>query len=235
MSEEENKEDDENEEYDPLDDVFRSLPLGFELSNEDAFTLRTALFAASMWFFCRSTIRARYGGRVVDHQGANIFFLLVSGLVVDDYNKLHFNTKKMFMRVLWMILPGIAYRIQEAVEKRLPFKGGGMLLAEEVSLDNGMPIPKDSTLYSVTGPDDAIHKLLKHFVPRANMDAMVNELIDKMKVCENYEEFIVKEKDLIHTFATKLAAQMKGKRRASTRSVRSARSPSRRRTRSARF
>ena len=200
----------ENTEYDYLDDVFRSFSLGFELSNEDAFTLRTALFAASMWFFFRSTIRARYGGRVVDHQGANMFFLLVSGLVVDDYNKLHFNTKNVFNRVLWLILPGIAYRIQEAVEKRLPFKGGGMPLTEEVSLDKGMPIPKDSTLYSVTGPDDAIHKLLKHFVPHANMDAMVNELIDKMKEYDKYEDFIRKEKDIIHTFATKLAAQMKG-------------------------
>lgn len=232
--EEENTEDDGNEEYDPLDDVFRSFSLGVELSNENTFTLRTTLFAAGAWFFCRSTIRARYGGRVVDHQGANIFFLLLSGLVVDDYNKLHFSTKKLFMRVLWLILPGIAYRIQEEVDKRLRFKGGGMPLTEEVSLDKGMPIPKDSTLYSVTGPDDAIHKLLKHFVPHANMDAMVNELIDKMKGCENYEEFIVKEKDIIHTFATKLAAQIKGKR--AKRSTRSARSPSRRRrTQSARF
>jgi len=223
-----------------------SLPLGFELSAEDAFALRSTLWVCSHWFVMKNLIRNKFGSKTADNPGADMFFMIIAGLDVDDDNKVHFNTQNVFNSALWWILPGVIYRVVEEAKNRLPSKkkGGGIhseLLVEEVSTDKGMPIPNGSILYSVNGPDNAIRKLLKHFVPHANMDAMVNELIDKMVQYDNYEEFIIKEKDFIHTFATKLTThaninKSNGKRiQLRNRSTRSTRSPSRRRTRSTRF
>ncbi len=247
-----NGEDEEEKKYEGYFGVeLPSLSLGVELSPENAFLLRFSVSVFSQWFLVKHLLRAQFGSKNVDRVGVDIFVMLLEGIDVDDDNKLHFNTQTVFNRTLWLILPDRIYKVSEDVRRRIDRvsedvrrrflsskKGGGIhseLLVEEVSADKGMPIPNGYILYSVNGPDDAMYKLLKHFIPHANMDAMINELIDKMKNYDNYEEFIKKEIDLVNTFVTKLAlyVNIKNKRNRSTRSVRSTRSS--RRTRSARF